>query len=68
MLATVVARSAAQLSDTTNAVSWLRAAADATGDEDEPFADLLANVMDHAPEFATLRTTADFTAVRTALV
>jgi Zn-dependent protease len=68
MLATVVARSAAQVSDTANAVSWLRAAADATGDEDEPFADLLANVMDHAPEFATLRTTADFTAVRTALV
>lgn len=64
-LATVVARSAAQLGEITTAMQWLAEAETATLDEEPGWRDLLTAVIDQAPEFAPLRDHQDFRAVRT---
>jgi Zn-dependent protease len=64
-LATVVARSAAQLGELTTAMQWLAEAEAATLDEEPGWRDLLTTVIDQAPEFAPLRDHSDFRAVRT---
>ena len=64
-LATVVARSAAQLGELTTAMQWLAEAEAATLDEEPGWRDLLTSVIDQAPEFAPLRDHSDFRAVRT---
>ena len=64
-LATVVARSAAQLGELTTAMQWLAEAETATLDEEPGWRDLLTAVIDQAPEFAPVRDHSDFRAVRT---
>ncbi|HUF98567.1 MAG TPA: hypothetical protein VMM60_10600 [Ilumatobacter sp.] len=64
-LATVVARSAAQLGEYTTAMQWLTEAEAATLDEEPGWRELLTVVIDQAPEFAPLRDHHEFRAVRT---
>lgn len=63
-LAAVVARSAAAMGDTDNAVRWIDAAAGAVQRERPGASALLGQILDRAPEFATLRATPEFAAVR----
>lgn len=63
-LAAVVARSAAALGDTANALRWLAAAANAAHSERPGSATSLGHMLDRAPEFANLRATPEFAAVR----
>ena len=67
-LATTVARSAAALGDSANAVRWLGAASNAAIDESDGHRRLLARTMDTAPEFDALRGDPTFTALRGELV
>lgn len=64
-LATVVARSAAQLGEYTTAMQWLTEAETATLDEEPGWRDVLMVVIDQAPEFVPLRDHQDFRSVRT---
>jgi Zn-dependent protease len=68
MLATVVARAAAQLGDDANAIRWLGAASQAAMTESDGHRHLLARTMDASPEFARLRADGTFVALRGELV
>ena len=68
MLATVVARAAAQLGDDANAIRWLGAASQAAMTESDAHRRLLARTMDGSPEFARLRADGTFVALRGELV
>lgn len=68
MLATVVARAAAQLGDDANAIRWLGAASQAAMTETDGHRHLLARTMDVSPEFARLRADGTFVALRGELV
>jgi Zn-dependent protease len=64
-LAAVVARAAAATGDPANALQWIRAAVDAA---DTPGNHLvLAQILDVAPEFRQMRTTAEFAALRSSV-
>lgn len=67
-LATVVARSAAQLGEAANALRWLSAASDAAAGESGLHRRLLARTMDASPEFASLRDHPEYAAARGQLV
>ncbi|MFW2335152.1 metalloprotease [Ilumatobacter sp.] len=67
-LATTVARSAAAMGDSANAVRWLGAASTTAIDESAGHRQLLARTMDSAPEFSALRSDPTFTALRGELV
>jgi Zn-dependent protease len=66
-LATTVARAAASMGDETNALLWLEAAKDVAGAEHQIYLDVLGRVMDTAPEFASVRNSANFATIRAAL-
>ena len=66
-LATTVARAAASMGDEANALLWLEAANAAAGSEHRIYLDVLGRVMDTAPEFASVRNSPSFTALRTTL-
>lgn len=63
-LAAVVARSAAAQGDTDTALQWIDAAIAATPDERAGTSQVLAQILDRAPEFAALRPLPEFTARR----
>ena len=66
-LAAVVARAAAATGDPDNALRWLSAAVDAS-EEERPGADqVLAQILDRAPEFGRIRTAPEFGSVRARL-
>lgn len=66
-LATTVARAAAAMGDDVNALLWLEAANDAAETEHQIYRELLERVMDTAPEFASVRNSPSFTALRTTI-
>jgi Zn-dependent protease len=66
-LATIVARSAAKLNDAPTALQWLGAAADTARNEGAPYPQLLATVMDHSPEFVTIRGADEYSVIRASL-
>ncbi len=66
-LATIVARASAAAGDPANAIGWLRAAADATVDEPEGYAELLGQTMDRASELRPLAADPAFQAIRSRL-
>jgi hypothetical protein len=67
LLATVVARAAARMGDPTNALLWVRAAADAADSSASTDRAAVAFVLDNAPELVALRADAEFRAARTLL-
>ena len=67
-LATTVARAAAAMGDSTNALRWLGAASTAAIEESDGHRRLLARTMDTAPEFASVRNDPSFSALRGELV
>lgn len=66
-LAAIVARAAAATGDPANAVRWLDAAVDASEHEHPSTEQLLARLLDQAPEFGRLRTAPEFGSVRARL-
>lgn len=68
MLATVVARAAAQLGDDGNALRWLGAAAETAITETDGHRRLLARTMDVSPEFERLRSDGAYVTLRGELV
>jgi Zn-dependent protease len=66
-LATVVARAAAKLNDGPNALQWLGAAAETARVEAGPYPKVLAAVMDHSPEFVTIRGANEYSVIRASL-
>ena len=64
LLATVVARAAARMGDPTNALLWVRAAADSADNDEGDDRAAVAFVLDNAPELVALRADAEFRAAR----
>ena len=67
LLAVLVARAAARMGDTANALSWIAAAVDAAAGRPDGERALVARVLDTAPELQMLRTDPAYQATRAGL-
>jgi Zn-dependent protease len=67
LLAVLVARAAARMGDTANALQWIRAASDVVAGRPDDERALVGRVLDVAPELQTLRADPAFQATRAGL-